>query len=44
VKSREGVIGEAADANGAMVEISAADESTSAKPKIAAGKPLRSKQ
>ena len=32
------------EANGAMVEISAADESTSAKPKIAGGKPLRSKQ
>jgi DNA-3-methyladenine glycosylase II len=44
MKSHEGVIGEAADANGAMVEISAADESTSAKPKIAGGKPLRSKQ
>ena len=44
MKSREGVIGEAADANGAMVEISAADESTSAKPNIAAGKTLRSRQ
>ena len=39
MKSREGVIGEAADSNGGVTaEISAADGSTSAKPSIAAEK------
>jgi DNA-3-methyladenine glycosylase II len=43
MKNREGVIGEAAGANGGVTAISAADGPTSAKP-IAAGKALRSKQ
>ena len=43
MKSREGVIGGEADANGAMT-ISDTDRSTSPNPKIATGKALRSKR
>jgi DNA-3-methyladenine glycosylase II len=44
MKQREGVIGEVAEANGAMTAMSATDGSTSAKPIVAAGQALRSKK
>jgi DNA-3-methyladenine glycosylase II len=44
MKNREGVIGEVAEANGAMTAMSATDGSTSAKPIVAAGQALRSKK